>query len=222
MGLLVDNSGSMQPNRDQLIAAAQAFAESTRPDDELFAIAFNEIPRAALPPSAPFTSDISTLRAALTTVVNTRGRTALFDAIDDGLAYLNRGRWERKVLVLLSDGVDNASRRTLRDVLARVASSNALIYTVALMSPYDRDSNPRLLKQLAEATGGETFAPKSVHELVPVLRQIARAIRHTYAIGYMPTDLVRDGTFRQIRLMVDAPDRRRVIVRTREGYLALP
>jgi len=220
VGLLVDNSGSMQPHRDRVIAAATAFAESSNPQDELFALAFDEDVRAALPMSAPFTSDIRTLREALTHALSTRGRTALFDAITTGLNYLRQGHQERKVLVLVSDGGDNASRTTFADVMRRTQSSNVLIYTVGLMDPIERDSNPRVLKRIAEASGGEAFMPRDVQQITDVLRHIARDIRHTYTIGYVSSNPVRDGRFRTVRLAVQPPDGRRVIVRTRGGYLA--
>ncbi len=220
VGLIVDNSGSMQPNRGRLAAAAEAFAASSHPQDEIFALAFDETVRPALPEAAPFTNDAPTLRDALSRTLNTRGRTALFDAILDGLQYLERGHHERKVLVVVSDGGDNASRAAFADVIRRAQASNALVYTVAILDPIDRDSNPRLLRQVAAATGGEAFSPRDIGEIGSVLRRIARDIRHTYTIGYVSSNTARDGTFRTLRLMVQPPDGRRVVVRTRTGYLA--
>ncbi len=222
VGLVIDNSGSMQPNRAEVIAAAQAFAESSNPEDQIFALAFDEDVRSALPASAPFTSDTATLRAALGRTLNTRGRTALFDAIEAGLQYLNRGSQARKVLVVVSDGGDNASHATFDDVLRKAEASNALIYTVAIVDELDEGRNPKLLKRLAQATGGEAFDPHDVHQVVDVLRHIARDIRHTYTIGYVPTNQADDGTFRKIRLIVQPPGGERVSVRTREGYIAGP
>ncbi len=220
VGLILDNSGSMQPNRERLIAAALGFAATSNPQDELFALAFDEDVRAALPDGAPFTSDIPTLRDALVHALGTRGRTALFDAITAGLRYLERGHDERKVLVVVSDGGDNASHATFREVLAGAQASNALIYTVALVDPIDRDDNPKRLRELAEATGGEAFKPGSIDEVADVLKHIARDIRHTYTIGYMSSNAVRDGTYRPIRLVVQPPPGTAVKVRTRAGYVA--
>jgi VWFA-related protein len=212
LGLLIDSSGSMQPIRTRVIAAAAAFAEASRPRDELFALAFNDHVRAALPPAAPFTSDVAALQDALTNTIRTYGRTALFDAIAAGLDYLGHGRHERRVLVIVSDGGDNASHTT--------QASNAVIYTVALVDPIDRDANPGLLRRIAQATGGEAFTPRHADDIAEVLQHIARDIRHTYTLGYVSTNSVRDGAFRQIRLIVQSPDRRRLIVRTRSGYVA--
>ncbi len=220
VGLVVDNSGSMQPNRDQVVLAATAFAEASNPQDELFVLAFNDEVRAALPAGAPFTSDVSTLRDALANALGARGRTALFDGLSAGLDHLRRGRYERKVLVLVSDGGDNASHATLSDVMTKTLTSNALIYTVALVDPVERDANPKLLKRIAETSGGEAFEPADARGITDALQRIARDIRHVYTVGYVPTNPARDGTLRKLRVVVQRPDRRRVVVRTRAGYLA--
>ena len=220
VGLLIDSSGSMQPNRERVIAAAAAFAKASHPSDELFALAFNDDVRSALPPTAPFTSDVSMLQDALTTTIRAYGRTALFDAIAAGLDYLGRGRHQRRVLVIVSDGGDNASRTTFDEVVTKTQASNAVIYTVALGDPVDRDANPGLLRRIAQANGGEMFAPRDAGDITEVLQRIAQDIRHTYTLGYVSTNTARDGVFRQIRLIVQSPKNRRLIVRSREGYLA--
>lgn len=220
VGLLIDASGSMQPNRERVVAAATAFAEASHPSDELFAVAFNDTVSPALPPAAPFTGNVAVLQDALTRTIRTRGRTALFDAIASGLDYLDGGRHERRVLVVVSDGGDNASKTTFDKVLTKTQASNVVIYTVALVDPVDRDANPRLLKRIAEASGGEAFVPRSADDIVEVLGHIARDIRHMYTLGYVSTNSARDGAFRQIRLGVQATDRRRLVVRARGGYLA--
>ena len=222
VGLLIDSSGSMQPNRERVIAAATAFAEASHPLDEMFALAFNETVSAALPPTAPFTSDVAALRDALTRTIHARGLTGLFDAISAGLDYLGRGHHERKVLVVVSDGGDNASRSTFDEVIRKTQASNAVIYTVALVDPLERDANPKLLKQIARASGGEAFAPRDIRQIMEVLRNIARDIRQTYTIGYVSTNSARDGALRQIRVVVESPNRKRLVVRTRGGYLAGP
>jgi VWFA-related protein len=220
VGLLIDSSGSMQPNRERVIAAAAAFAEWSHPSDELFALAFNDSVRAALPSTTPFTSDVAVLQDALTNTIRASGRTALFDAIAAGLDYLGRGRHERRILVIVSDGGDNASHTTFEEVVTRTQASNAVIYTVALVDPVERDTNPGLLRRIARANGGETFAPRDAGDIPEVLQRIARDIRHTYTLGYVSTNGAKDGAFRQIRLIVQSPDRRRLVVRTRSGYTA--
>ncbi len=220
VGLLIDSSGSMQPIRERVIAAAAAFAEASHPSDELFALGFNESVSAALPPTAPFTSDVVVLQNGLTNTIRANGRTALFDGIVAGLDYLGRGHHDRRVLVIVSDGGDNASHATFEEVVTKTQASNAVIYTVALVDTVDGDTNPGLLRRIAQASGGEAFAPRNADQITEVLRHVARDIRHTYTLGYVSTNTTRDGGFRQIRLIVQSPDRRRLVVRTRTGYLA--
>jgi Ca-activated chloride channel homolog len=220
VGLLVDSSASMQPNRRVVIAAASSFAEASSPRDEIFALAFNENVRPVLPPTAPFTSDSTVLRAALERSVTARGRTALYDAITAGITYLSRGTRERTALVVLSDGGDNASQTTQEASIRKALASNAIIYTIALVAPGVHEANPTLLKELAQASGGESFRPDAPREIAQVLGQIARDIRHTYTIGYTSTNTARDGAFRRVRVVVTAPPGRPLVVRSRAGYMA--
>ena len=220
VGLLVDSSASMHSSRRLIIAGAAAFAAASHPQDEVFALAFNEDVTAALPPSAPFTSDSAVLEAALERSVNARGRTALYDAISLGVDYLSRGNRERRVLIVLSDGGDNASRATRTAAVRKAQASNAVIYTVALIDQLSRDANPALLEELAQASGGESFRPVDPRGIADALGQIARHIRHGYALGYASTNPAHDGAFRRIRVVVTAPPGRRFVVRTRAGYVA--
>jgi Mg-chelatase subunit ChlD len=157
--LLVDSSASMHSSRHLIITGAAAFAAASHPQDEVFALAFNEDVTAALPASAPFTSDSVVLEAALERSVSARGRTALYDAISLGVDYLSRGSRERQVLVVLSDGGDNASRATRTAAVRKAQASNAVIFTIALIDPLSRDANPALLEELAQASGASRFAP---------------------------------------------------------------
>jgi Ca-activated chloride channel family protein len=94
------------------------------------------------------------------------------------------------------------------------------IYTMAVVDPLERDANPKLLKKIARATGGEAFAPANSAKITAVLQRIARDIRHAYTIGYVSSNETRDGSFRKIRVTVQTRDRRALVVKTREGYLA--
>lgn len=222
VGLLVDSSASMHPNRRVVIAGATSFAEASNPRDEIFALAFNEEVYPVLPPTAPFTNDSTVLQAALEHHVTARGRTALYDAISSGLDYLSRGTRERKVLVVLSDGGDNASHATQDASVRKALASNAVIYTIALVIAGVRDANPTLLKELAQSSGGESFRPDTdaPREITEALGQIAKDIRHTYTIGYTSTNTARDGAFRRVRVVVNTPDGRPLVVRSRAGYMA--
>jgi Ca-activated chloride channel family protein len=219
IGLVVDDSESMRPSLERVVAAARAFAERGNPQDELFAIVFNEHVRPALPASDPFTSDSQVLRDALDNVLHARGRTALFDALAAALEYGERGHHQRRVLVVLSDGGDNASASTRDEALDRVRTSNAVIYTVALVDRDDRESDLKLLKRLSDATGGQSFEPDNREEIGEALDTVAADIRGSYTLGFSPA-ADRTPGFHRIKVEVDPPDHRKVTVRTRAGYLA--
>jgi Ca-activated chloride channel family protein len=220
VGLLVDGSASMYGNRSLAVAGAVEFADASGKDDELFALAFNERVTAALAESTPFTRDSTVLRTALERTIIARGRTALYDAISTGVDYLSRGTRERKALVVLSDGGDNASRTSRERAVQKALESNAVVYTIALIEPGMRGTNPKLLEELSESTGGRSFRPSRRQDLPGILRDIALEIRHTYTIGYSSTNTARDGGFRRVKVVVTAPPGRPLVVRSRPGYVA--
>lgn len=220
IGLLIDNSTSMAPKRERVVAAAVQFAELCNPDDEIFVLAFNEDVREAWVPRVIEESDLSILRATLLNRISARGRTALYDAIDVAVDRLQDAKHTRQVLLVISDGGDNASRVSVDRMLARIRTSNAMIYTVALQDPVDRDDNPKLLKRVSVETGGEWFTPRRIDDVPEALEHIARDIRATYTIGYVPTNQARDGSVRKLRVVARHPDGRRLKVKTRGGYVA--
>jgi Ca-activated chloride channel homolog len=183
VGLVIDNSGSMVPRRDAVIAAGMAFAQSSHPDDELFTVNFNEKIWRGLPAGVPFTSDHTVLRQALARST-ARGQTALFDALLTALRQLDEGTQPRKVLIVVSDGGDNASRATFSEVLDAAVRRDVVIYTMCLADDNDKEARPKLLRELAKVTGGESFEPRSNEEITPILERIARDIRSSYTIGY--------------------------------------
>jgi Ca-activated chloride channel family protein len=220
VGLVIDSSGSMAHARDRVIAASTAFVESSNPQDEVFGLVFNDDVHRVLTAPAPFTNDANTLRSALAAAFVPSGRTTLYDAIVNGLAYVATGTRDRRVLVVLSDGGDNASQATFADTLTKTQSSNVVIYTVALVDPLDAEANPNRLKQFADASGGAAFAPRDVAGVDRAFRQIARDIRHSYTIGYEPSGAGPRSGFHRIRVDVHSPDGRRLVTRSREGYYA--
>jgi Ca-activated chloride channel homolog len=220
VGLVVDSSGSMGPNRDRVIAAAVAFAENSNPEDDIFALGFNENVKPALPDGAPFTRDIRTLRAALDQAIAARGQSAVYNAVDAGLNYLERGTYERKVLVLVSDGGDNASALTRAQILAKAQASNAIIYTVGLIDPLESEADPGFLRQLSSASGGRSFEPHSVTEVGKALQLVAHDIRNMYTVGYVPSVASHGEELRRVSVEVTLPDGRKAAVRTRRAYLA--
>jgi Ca-activated chloride channel homolog len=218
-GLVIDNSGSMGPKIPEVVAAALAFARSSNPQDQMFVVNFNEHVRFALPENTPFTDQPGQLEVALSHI-KADGETALYDAIAAALEHLKCGNRDKKVLIVVSDGGDNASRHKLSQIMTTARESDAIIYTLGLFNENDPDKNPRVLKLLARETGGEAFLPESLSEVVPICEQIARDIRNQYTIAYVPTDGKQDGTYRAIQVKAEAPHRGRLFVRTRTGYTA--
>ena len=152
VGLVIDNSGSMRRKRSDVVDAAMAFAESSNPHDEIFIVNFNERVFMGLPAGTAFANDLNQLRTALG---NTRaeGKTALYDAVTTALKHLEEGTLQRKALVIISDGGDNASGTTESNVLALAQQSNATIYTIDIDDPDDKDQNPKVLAGAGKADG---------------------------------------------------------------------
>jgi Ca-activated chloride channel homolog len=222
IGLLIDSSGSMAENKARVVTAISTFALASHPEDEFLPIVFNEHVKAVLPPDRPFTSDATHLRNALTTGLSAYGRTAFHDALSHALERLGGGRHERRALIVLSDGGDNASRLKFEDVLQQVQASNVVVYGVALLDPVSRDQNPKALRRLADATGGLAFEPSRISAVSAALGTIAADIRSRYTLAYAPPVASADGRLKHVTVVAQAPDRSKLKVRTRTGYIAEP
>lgn len=225
VGLLIDASGSMAPNRDMVVAASMAFSRAMNPQDEFFVMGFNEDVHTPLPADRPFTNFEPALRVALVQAIKARGKTAIYNAVNAGLEYVQKGGFERQVLIVLSDGGDNASSATRAQVLANAQASNAVIYTIALVDPMDSEADPGFLSQLSDSTGGVAFKPKNATEIEEILQRIARDIRNMYTIGYVPSETAAAGrarkeSFRRVAVDVRLPTGQKIAVRTRRAYLA--
>jgi Ca-activated chloride channel homolog len=219
VGLVIDNSGSMRKKRAEVIAAALAFSRSSNPQDQMFVVNFNEHVRFALPGNTPFTDQVSELEVALSRII-TNGQTALYDAVAAALEHLTKGDRDKKVLIVIGDGGDNASQHNLAQILAMAQHTDAIIYTIGLFDEEDDDRNPHVLRQLAKNTGGDVFLPQSLKEVVPICERIARDIRNQYTIAYVPGNRKQDGTYRAIQVNASAPGRGHLLIRTRAGYRA--
>ncbi len=219
VGLVIDNSGSMRRKRSDVVDAAMAFAESSNPHDEIFIVNFNERVFMGLPAGTAFASDLNQLRTALG---NTRaeGKTALYDAVTAALKHLEEGTLQRKALVIISDGGDNASGTTEINVLALAQQSNATIYTIDIDDPDDKDQNPKVLAELAKLTAGEAYHARSLDELPGIWRKIAGGIRDQYTIGYISKNRSHDGAFRSVKVVATGKDGKGLRVRARKGYVA--
>ncbi len=217
VGLVVDHSGSMVQKVAEVTAAARAFVESSNRDDEMFVVNFNEKVSLGLPAAIHFTNNTIQLANAMVTA-RAGGQTALYDAIAKGLEELQTGTKDKKVLIVVSDGGDNASALKLSQVMKQAEQSSVVIYTIGLFEEDDPDRNPGVLKRFAQSTGGQAFLPKQISEVVPICQRIARDIRHQYTIGYVPTNRVPDGAYRAIRVHAQAKGYGKLSVRTRAGY----
>jgi VWFA-related protein len=218
VGLVFDDSGSMRTKRPDVITAGLIFVGASNPQDQIFVVNFNDKVRSGLPEAVPFTDNIKLLRAALSNDM-AEGQTALYDAVAFALKHLESGRREKKTLIVVSDGGDNVSTRSLKEVMELVQQSRATIYTVGIFEPDDPDRNPQVLEHIARVSGGESFLPKGLDEVTPICRQIATDIRNRYTIGYIPDHGGSKAALRKIRVVAVAPDRGKLIVRTRTSYL---
>lgn len=218
-GLLVDNSTSMATKKEAVIAGALAFARASNPQDQVFVILFSDKVSMGLPPATPFTSSIPQLEEALTRIAPS-GKTALYDAIGAGLEYLKRGDRDKKVLIIISDGGDNVSRRNLTQTVLAAEQSDTIIYTIGVFDDLDHDRNPKVLERLAVQTGGSPYLPRTTNDVTGICQRIAKDIRSQYTLGYVPTNQSEDGTYRRIHVTASTPNRGKLFVRTRIGYVA--
>ena len=218
VGLVVDNSSSMLARRHMVVAGGRAFADSSRPDDQLFTIVFNEHVRKGLPQTVAFTHSPAQLVASLNRF-QAGGKTAVYDAVIAALDHLEQSPLQKKVLVVLSDGGDNASTATREQMLARAAQSDALIYTVAQARSYSADEgDPDVLRKLADVSGGTAYFSASERQTVQFFEDIGGNIRLGYTIGYVPPRPA-DGSFHRVRVIVREGGRS-LRAQVRDGYVA--
>jgi VWFA-related protein len=217
VGLVVDHSRSMGAKLSDVVAAVTSFAHSSNSQDEMFVVDFNDDVLIELMRGKAFSNDAKELEEALR-AVSARGRTALYDAVSEGLHHLQYGHLERKALIIISDGGDNASHLKYSQVLAQARQSQSLIYSIALVGSDNEEENPGLLRRLCKDTGGIAYFPRAGESVTNVSTQIARDLREQYTLGYVPQNMKRADAFRKIEVKVGAPGRGRLHVRTREGY----
>jgi Ca-activated chloride channel family protein len=221
VGLAVDNSGSMSRKRKDVTAAALAFVRASNPRDEMFIVNFNERVTFGLPDTRLFSASSMELEEALNGNPAS-GRTALYDAIEAGLNHLKKATVDKKVLIAISDGGDNASHHRLDQVLEDAGRSDAIVYTVGLFDEAEEGLNPGVLRKIARATGGEAFLPQETSQVVPICKQIAEDIRNQYTIGYIPSNQKLDNARRKIKVTAARRHGETLLVRTRAGYTASP
>jgi VWFA-related protein len=217
MGVVIDNSGSMRDKRAKVGAAALDLIRASNPQDEVFVVNFND--DAYLDQS--MTSDIKKLEEALERY-DTKGGTAMRDAISMSIDYTKeKGKKDKKVLVVITDGNDNTSMVNLEELVRKAQQSDVLIYLIGIFNeeePREAKKAKRALHDLAIASGGMDYYPKDIEEIDRVTPQIAKEIRNQYTLAYSPTNQNLDGTFRKIQVTVNASGK--PTVRTRNGYYA--
>jgi Ca-activated chloride channel homolog len=226
MGLVVDNSGSMREKRAQVAAAALTFVRTSNPQDEVFVVNFND--EYYLDTPGEFTNNMNELNDALSRI-DSRGSTALYDALIGSLDHLKKGHRDKRVLLVITDGDDDASRESFAHTVKIAEESDAAIYAIGVFSDDDRRHDKKMvrrsekvLKEITEATGGMAYFPADLAQVTPVCEQVARDIRNQYTLGYYPTNAEKDGTFRKVEVDVLSPHgHSKLNVRTRTGYYAL-
>jgi VWFA-related protein len=221
VGLIVDHSGSMELKLPNVIAAISAFAHSGNPDDEMFIVDFND--KVVIEPlnGEPFTNNSEELGKAIG-AVSAQGRTALYDAVGQGLDHLRLSHLQRKALVVISDGGDNASQSNRSEILALARQSQVMIYSIALEDEFTKEQDPKFLRQLSEVTGGAAFVPGSQQAVVDSSQQIAKDLREQYVLGFVPEKIGNGNSFRKVQVTVSTPEKGKFRVRTRSGYSIAP
>jgi Ca-activated chloride channel homolog len=217
VGLIVDHSRSMGSKLAGVVEAVHSFAHSSNRQDEMFVVDFNDDVSIELMKGKAFSNDPKELEEALN-AVSARGRTALYDAVSEGLRHLQYSHLEKKALIIISDGGDNASHLKYSQVLAQARQSQAVIYSIALLGSNNDEENPNLLKRLCKDTGGVAYFPAKGESVASVSAAIARDLREQYMLGYPPQNVNRSDAFRKVEVKVTAPGQGRLRVRTRPGY----
>lgn len=223
VGLVIDNSASMKSKRTRVNAAAMSFVQTSNPQDQVFVVNFND--EYYLDMDTDFTNDPKVLKAALERI-DSRGGTALYDAILGSMSHLKKAARDKKVLLVVTDGVDKDSKNSLASTVQKLQQSNTVIYAVGLFTDNDDDredkrQGKRALLALTQATGGEVYFPKTIAEVDDICNRIAQDIRDQYMIGYYPTNTAKDGTYRAVKVeLTDVKGHGKLVVRARPGYYA--
>ena len=221
IGLLFDNSGSMRNKMKKATEAAAAFFKTANPQDEFFLVEFSDRPKLTV----PFTSDPDEVYDR---IAHTKpfGRTSLLDAIHMAMGEMKHARNTRKALVIVSDGGDNRSRHTAREVKNAMLESDLQVYAMGIFDPDDapkhsleEQNGPKLLEELADESGGREYPVTNLNDLPSISARIGDQLRNQYLLGYTPINSERDGKYRIIKVRVtpqaEVPDLR---VYYRRGY----
>jgi len=213
IGLVVDNSRSIEPRKQRLDAAALSFVRKGNAEDETFVVHFDDEPRV----SQEFTDSIPVLEDTLARM-KPYGQTAIYDALILALDQMGKAKYTKRVILLITDGVDNSSKHTLSEAIEAAKRSRVAIYTVGLLSVSGGQKAEDSLVRLAEVTGGHAYFPNDVDEARMIMERVAKDLREQYTLGYFPTNASRNGAWRSIRVDVAPPQGRRPVPRLNANY----
>lgn len=221
IGIVFDLSGSMKEKIHRARTALNRFIDTSHPDDEFFLIGFNERPE--------LLQDFTTSGQQLTSRLMLRepsGRTALYDASYLAIEKVAQGQQRRRAILIISDGMDNSSRYTYRQLREQIKETGVQIYAIGVFGTFggysqDEPMGRAILEEITSLTGGRAFFPNTPPELDDVITRIALELRHQYSLGFYPTNVAANGEWRRLRIKV-TPQRGlpRLRVRGREGYYA--
>ena len=216
----------MRNKRERVNSAALTFARESNPEDETFIVNFDD----AAYLEQDFTGSIGDLIDALDNI-DTRGETALYDAVYLSVDHVKAGKKDKRVLLLVSDGEDNVSKYGLNKVVEALRESKVTLYAIGLLEENDQRGGlfkkppskkaKEVLQKFAEITGGQAYFPKSLDEVEELVKDIAHEIRNHYTVSYTPSNRKLDGSWREIRVKVNPPKTTtKVTVHTKQGYFA--
>lgn len=220
IGIVLDLSGSMQTKFVRARRALSEFLRTCNPQDEFFVVGFNDRPAILV----DYTSDVEDVEARLV-MLRPENRTALIDAMYLGVNKLRDSKYQRKALLVVSDGGDNRSRYTQGELTRIVRESEVQIYSIGIFDAYaptaEEQNGPELLHQVSETTGGRLFVVRDVQDLGDIAARISEELRNEYVLGYTPSDRRRDGAWRKLAVrLLPPPGLPELTVHNREGYYA--
>jgi len=200
LGLVIDNSRSIEPRKQRLDVAALSFVRKSNPEDETFIVHFDNEVRL----DQDFTASIADLEKSLAGATPF-GQTAIYDALILALDHMEKAKHQKRAILLITDGIDNSSTHTLAEAIDATKRAHVAVYTVGLLSQSGGQQAEDALIEIAEASGGGAFFPQNVDQAHMVMERVARDLREQYTLGYFPTNANRDGAWRSVRVEVTPP-----------------
>ena len=200
LGLVIDNSRSMEPRKERMDAAALSFVRKGNPEDETFIVHFDSTARM----DRDFTNSIPELEETLASV-KPFGQTAIYDAVMLALEHMPAAKNQKRVILLFTDGVDNSSKHTLDQAVEATKRAHVAVYTVGLLSQSGGQKAEDSLVRIAEASGGRSYFPSTVDEARSAMERVARDLREQYTLGYFSSNPSHNGAWRSVRIELVPP-----------------